>query len=469
MRTHPESGPGAGDGGDPGMVNRLAEAAQKEFGAPAPQTEGVKKNYSADGTTPNGNTASNEFEPPAAREAARTGLRTSTPSGNGTRQTPTEKEGAESVERVPSGGGSGVGDGEAEEAPEALDPLALLNKGLPKEEEEFTQENEQAETETPKETSAPKEKPESGGKALRTQLEKTLAESKQLKQREKELEQRLKALEGPDNPKIKELTSAWELQKKRADELEQKVAHYDYTESTEFKERYVKPFEDKFREAQDRLSKIQKADGTKLTLDELESIMVNGEVEAYEAISNIFDGAKATYAANLVKDVYSLDRARTLALQQSKQTALQRRKEGQAQLTARQEAIRNHFTQEIETRREASKEWYAPRENDTKWNKALQEGEVLANAAFIPPQNIKPEQAVAIMAETRLRAAAFPALQQETLSLRGKVKALEKELARFKGSAPGKGEVGDPAAKPKTYEIGDIRSAKEALAAFIEQ
>lgn len=463
----PESGGDSG-GGDPSVINRLSEAVKRDF-SPQATSPDVKKNSSADGATQSGSTGFNEspnttHSSPNPSDAASAGLKPEANHGNGT-ATP-KKEIPDAGKRVPARSGGDVGDSATAEnlETERLDPLALLERGLPADEKEeegtSTKSSHGAEAATAGSSEVEPEK-QPGAKGLRSQLERTISEKRQL-------EQRLKSLEGVENPKVKELATAYELEKKRADELEQKVAHYDYSESPEFKERYVKPFEERFRDAQDTLSKLTKADGGKLTMDELESIMVSGEVDAYQLITEMFDGAKQMYASNLVKDVYSLDRARTLALQQSRHTALQRRKDSQAQQVAQTEALRNRFQEEIETRRTKNSEWYAPREKDTKWNRALQDGETLADAAFIPPANIKPEQAVAIMAEVRHRAAAFVPLQQGFLALEGKVAALEKELARYKGSTPGRGEVGDTATHAPQSKFRTMDDAKNDLRALID-
>jgi len=316
--------------------------------------------------------------------------------------------------------------GQEREAQEAnLDPLSILQKGL-------------GDTEQPAALKPdPKaEKPKTEGGALRGQLEKTLSEKR-------DLEKRLAELEKREDPRIKELTTAWESEKRAKDELDAKIAHLDYSQSVEFRSRFVEPYESAVKDTLGRLRNMVTEDGTKLTQDDLEAIIIGGEEGAYQLIDQKFTGPKATLATGIVKDVYSLERVRDRALEQAKSMAVEKRKLGEAQNRAQQEQVKILWAKERDGRKAAAKDLFERRDNDKERNQALDEGEVLAEAAFWHPPNVSPEQLIAIKAEVRNRAAALPAMRLSYMKEKARADALEAELVKYRGHSPGNGEPGD--------------------------
>jgi hypothetical protein len=416
---------------DSEVVSRLTEAVNKEFGG----DQGQKKNGAAEsgagGTTQNGNTGS-----------ASTGTGSSK-----------VDNGAGSSEAQD---GSDLGSG-PEEA--SLDPLKLLEKGLSKADDGGTADETGAgEEKIQVENKVVTEKPgEKTGGALRAQLEKALATNR-------ELEQRLKSTEGREDPKVKEITTAWQTEKKAREDAEAKVAHLDYSQSREFQERFVKPYESAFSDSLSRIKTTQKTDGTKLSQEQLESIMLGGEEEAYRIIDENFEGPKATMLTGLMKDVYSLDRVRERALSQAKGMAVEQRKQQEAQSKAYQESIKSLYEQERDSRLNKMPDVFMPKDGDKKRNALLQEGGILADAAFFKPPNISDKQWVAITAEVRNRATAFPALHEENIGLKKRLAEVEKKLEKYQNHGPGRGEVSDGTTNRKKSEPGTFEAAREQLA-----
>ena len=227
FRTKPEQGsptPPPAAASDP-MVQRLTDATKEIFGsttepgAPAePQKKNPEGQQSRAGTTPNASPASRsgaaiepgtvDLEPGAGEDDPGAGGGNGSPNQKGT----TDDSG---------------GDGEAGNT---TDPLALLAKGLPTEEPAKPQ----------PETDKAKDGKPSGG-ALRATLEKTLAEKRALESKIAELEKR-------EDPRVKDITTAWETEKKAREDAEAKVAQLDYSESREFKERFVEPYNAAFKD-----------------------------------------------------------------------------------------------------------------------------------------------------------------------------------------------------------------------------
>lgn len=462
FRTKPEPEMGArpapASAGDP-MVARLGDAAKEVFGrTEEPGAPAQKKNPgdqpSRGGTIQSGSTDSSngqsgrpnpaavELEPGAGEDGATpAGGGSGSPGGSGAKGSAAD-----------SAGGGGVGDGSEGKT---TDPLALLAKGLPSEEKSAEAKTGE-ESESAASSASDKANGKASGGALRATLEKTLAEKKALESKLAEIEKR-------EDPRVKDLTSAWEQEKKAREELEAKVAHLDYSESREFKERFVEPYNAAFKDTLAQLRTLPTEDGAKLSNDDLETIMVGGEMAAYQLIDEKFTGAKATMATGLVKDVYSLDRIRNRALEQAKGLAVERSKQNQAQAKARQESLRGLFQREIETRRKSGGELYNPVEGDKEHNQLLDEGAVLADAAFLRPANLTDEQAVQVMAEVRNRAAALPAVVRSYRKEKARADALEKELAKYRGHQPGNGEPGLAPGDEKQPEEGTMDFARAKL------
>ena len=193
--------------------------------------------------------------------------------------------------------------------------------------------------------------------------------------------------------------------------------------------------------------------------------MVGGEMAAYQLIDEKFTGAKATMATGLVKDVYSLDRIRSRALDQAKGLAVERNKQAQAQAKARTESLRGFYQREIEANRAKTPDLFSPVEGDKQHNQLLDEGAVLADAAFIRPANLTDEQAVQVMAIVRNRASAFPALVRNLQKIKGRLDAAEKELSKYRAHGPGGGEPqGDEGTKPEEGTMEGARAKLRELA-----
>lgn len=463
FRTQPEArgGAAAPTGGDDAVVQRLSEAAMDAFGGKA-ETEsadpGQKKNpgesQSRGGTTQNGNIGSVDPGPSTFRSDAiadgATGARGKVDAG---------AKGSASAGDADTAGtdapGGELDQGEAGSS-ETLDALALLQKGL-QQPEALGDKPDAAAKDNAAKPAEGVAKPKSEGSALRTQLEKTIAQNR-------DLEKRLKELESREDPRVKEVTTAWESEKKAREEAEARIAHLDYSQSAEFKERFVAPYESAAKDTLHQLRGMTADDGTKLTQQELETIMVGGEEAAYQLIDSKFSGAKATMATGWVKDIYSLDRVRYRALESAKSMAVERQKQTQAQSKARQEQIRMLWEKERDGRMAAAKDLFERPPGDKTRARLLDEGAILADAAFFRPKNVSDEQAIAIMAEVRNRATALPAVKADRDSWKAKAEAYEARLRKYEGHAPGNGEPGEDAGvRTSKHEPGTMEFAIDQL------
>jgi hypothetical protein len=97
-----------------------------------------------------------------------------------------------------------------------------------------------------------------------------------------------------------------------------------------------------------------------------------------------------------------------------------------------------------------------PREGDTEWNTRLENGYKLVDEAFtgsVADPKLSPEQRAAMIrkhAAVRNRAAGWGALRYENGTIKAKLEAAEKELAKYKSSTP---PAGGSAATAQTSEL----------------
>lgn len=431
------------------MIKRLQEAVAVDLGVkPAGSAEIEKKKSGAAGTTPNANTGSHN-----ANGATTTGAATSSQSttagteshqGNGA----TGEAGAESAAVAESGDAQGEdGSDGSGAASEEIDPLKLL---------EAKPDAEASTDKTTGDGAANQAKAATTGGALRAQLERTISENRTLAQK-------LKELEGANNPKVKELTTAFEAERKRREELETQIAQLDYSQSPEFKRQYIAPYENALQDTLQRLGSMSKDDGSKLTKEEVESLVTGGEDVAGKLIDSMFSGTKAMTAVGMINNLYSLERTQARAFQNARSTALSRRKEQEASETAARQAMWQHYEEERDARFAKVPELSSPKEGDTKHKRTLAEGIALADAAITPPKNATPQQRMAIMAEVRNRAALQPVAIELWKREKARADAAEAELAKYRNHEPGRGETESVASSGKKAEPGTMEFAVESL------
>lgn len=333
-------------------------------------------------------------------------------------------------------------------------------KSAPREAGKPTQSDETppGEGETAPEGEPAPEKPKPVAKDLRSQLEKFSSEAKALAKERDTLTTRLRELEEQvkDVPNAKTLSGELSKREQKIQELEKQLAYLDYTQSAEFAERYQKPYEAKLTEAFKELKTLSKEDGSKLTDAEIEGLVLGGEREAYRIIDESFSGADSRLAARLVSEVYGSARDKELAMKNARTEAQARKDKQTAALTQFQTAYKGMFEQNLKAIKEKFPDLYVPNEKDQEAQALFQAGYSLVDAAFNKRKDLSPDQLARVEAEIYNRAGAFPALRLRALRAERELAAVKKELSKFKGNTPGRGEpaAGESEGGGPTPEIG---------------
>jgi len=274
---------------------------------------------------------------------------------------------------------------------------------------------------------------------------------------ETELAELRKAMVDP--AKVKELETKAQEYEKRAKELDEHIKYVDYTKSSEFQEKYQKPYEQAWQRWMADLGEltVQDPSGAERPIQPADLLeLVNLPLQkAREAAESTF-GNFADDVMSARKEIRSLFDQQQRALEEAKKLGSERTAQAQKQQQEQMEALRKEQAQVWEEANKAvvADEKYGklfkPVEGDEEGNARLQKGYELSDRAFSVnpnnPQLTKDQRAevVRLHAAVRNRAAAFGRVAYQALQLEAKVAELTAALAKYKSVEPGAGEPHAP-------------------------
>lgn len=284
----------------------------------------------------------------------------------------------------------------------------------------------------------------------------------------------------PDNLKKEYLTQIEQLQKRNT-ELEDEMRFVNYEQSTDFQEKYQKPYVRKFESIMERLSgaKIKGEDGNPrpVTPNDVLAVVSAPLDEAYAIAEEKF-GRAADWVVQRGEELRSLWNEREAALTEAKTKGAERAKQ-QQEMTVKQmnemkdfvSSTWNKVNQSILKDEKWSK-YFSPVEGDQDGNQSLSKGFELVDRAFSESPNapgLSNEQRAAIIqrhAAVRNRAAAAGRLIKWNQRLESKIAALEAELGKFKSTTPpaGGGAGGQPTGETPKGAWAGIQAALRAKA-----
>lgn len=279
-----------------------------------------------------------------------------------------------------------------------------------------------------------------------------------------DFERELKALR--DQPKNDaeraELKTKLEQAEKRRTELEDHMRYLDYRKSTEFQEKYEKPYTEAWAGALKEIAELNVTDA--------EGNSRPGNSQDLIALCNLPLGQAMAEAKEKFGELASIVLAhrktiRDLADAQSKAEGEAKTKSKEffdnREKTQREQAerIQGEWRNLNEDAVKKYPQWFATDESDLEGNKLLEEGFKLADAAF--SGQLKPEEAIRLHSAIRNKAAGFDRLAYRLNKAGARIKELEKELSGFKESEPTKGEGdGKPKKVPVSWEDDLVSRAK---------
>jgi hypothetical protein len=264
----------------------------------------------------------------------------------------------------------------------------------------------------------------------------------------------------PENLKKDYLTQIETLQKRNS-QLEDEMRFVNYEQSSDFQEKYQKPYVRKFESIMERLSgaQIKGEDGQPrpVTANDVLAVVSAPLNEAYTIAEEKF-GRAADWVVQRGEELRSLWNERQAALDEAKTKGSERAKQQQEMTVKQQNEMKDFVSQtwnkvnQSILKDEKWSKYFSPAEGDQEGNQSLAKGFEMVDRAFSESPNapgLTNEQREAIIARhaaVRNRAAATGRLIKWNQKLESKIAALEEELSKFKATTPpaGGGASGQP-------------------------
>lgn len=233
----------------------------------------------------------------------------------------------------------------------------------------------------------------------------------------------------------------------RAKKLDEEIKYIDYSKSSEFVEKYQKPYLEQW-------AKVER-DITQLTVTDNEGNVRKATVQDFLAIANMPAGdgdaaAEAWFGKSAQRVLRHVDKMRDLS--ESQQKALEdARKNGSERQTQQTEAVKTareesyRFLQESIEEDEERHDFLKPKEEDDEWNGALTKSKTFVEEAI----NSRPsdpkltseqrKEMVRKKAALRGRAIGYTMRGVELKRANATIANLQAELAKIKETQPGPG------------------------------
>lgn len=297
---------------------------------------------------------------------------------------------------------------------------------------------------------APVEKPKSGWQRYHEA-------EKQIKELNAKLAEKEKAAAVPsDHPDIARLRIEIQKREERLAEVENHLRYRDYEASTEYQEKYHKPYMEAATLATQWATEMRvqnAADGTirNLSPEEFWKIVHQNDAATAQRVAEELFG-EGNSAVNFV-----IERRNEVlrAHQRAENAKATFKKEGAERMRQQQEEFQRKgmerstmFKKLMTEGIEKDPALYKPEEGDVEGNALLEKGFSLVDRVFSGGAPLKegdapmsPEQMIAAHAEIRNKAAAFDRVAHKNKAMRERIAELEKALEEYEASAPAKGEA----------------------------
>ena len=224
----------------------------------------------------------------------------------------------------------------------------------------------------------------------------------------------------------------------------------DYAKSEDYTKNFWQPFADAYTEAKAAVAKFQLTDiqtgetrqATEADFDTL--MQIRDPNEAAEMIDSLFGtGAKAAEVAAMRRDIIKLNTVRIRQIENKRLEAESKTVQTEAEHAKAHGEIAKAYTDTLAKLGIDRKEFFAP-DDDPKGNEILEKSRAIADLAFGKQPEGKPKlsgvELARLHAVIHSKATGFDRQVYRNQLLRTKLAAVEKELAEYRTSEPGKGD-----------------------------
>lgn len=290
-------------------------------------------------------------------------------------------------------------------------------------------------------------------------------QAKEYERKNTELEQKLSSLGDLD-----ELRQRAEKAESAAKELEEKIRYVDYSQSTEFKEKYEEPYNREWEKAAKQLDQIKVTDAEgnvrKATPHDLAQLS-NMELSDAQELAEERFGKLAPYVMQMRDKIRDLYEKRAEALVEAQKTGSEKqRQEQELSVKAVQEA--GKLWNEYKSADESEYDFLKEKDDDDEWNTLLNEKKQFVDTALMTngtDRTMSPEErakAVRNHAFIRGRAIGFSMRGLQIKRLQSEIGELKSQLSQYKQSEPGQGDA-IPASNQQTTSPDPMERVRQAI------
>ncbi|HJS82724.1 MAG TPA: hypothetical protein VJ742_07790, partial [Nitrososphaera sp.] len=266
-----------------------------------------------------------------------------------------------------------------------------------------------------------------------------------------------------DDPEKLELKKRFEETEQRYKALDEEMRYIDYQRSTEFKEKYQKPYEDLAKRGIASLHdyRVTQEDGTVRPAthkDFWDVVSMASQPDARKKAKDLF-GEDAQdildWRTKLRDSYFTMEQAKEEYKAKGAERQKEHERQQQEEQTKQQQEYESHMSlwkQMNDTAIEKHKDWFVAAEDDTEGAELLKKGFELADLAWNGSDKLEPEKLIALRSAERNKAAGFRYMVHLKEKADARIAELEKELEQFKASEPGNGEV-DGGEKKDSWNI----------------
>lgn len=253
--------------------------------------------------------------------------------------------------------------------------------------------------------------------------------------------------------------------RKRLDEAEQELRYLDYTKSSEFRDKYTKPYENALNDAVEEVKELHVLDenGNPLrpaTEGDLRKILTADKSEVRSLAKQLF-GEDAQDVLAIRRKLDDLNRNANREAREYREKAAEREKQRALKAAEEREGMERLWKGKVSEVAEKYKQFFGKIEGDDEYNATLEDGYKRIDAAHDP--NIPMEEKVTRLAVQRHKAAAFGAQVLLNKRLQGRVKELEEALKEYEKSVPASGKGGKEERTSGSAESNGFKSAEDEL------
>jgi len=250
-----------------------------------------------------------------------------------------------------------------------------------------------------------------------------------------------------------ELKARLEALEKENAALQETLKQVDYTSSPEYKERYLKPIEQKIATLSQIVQKLPVQGGERLgtpqDVNRLYALWRQDPNQAFQLAQELFD-EKAPWVMHEITEIGQ-------AYDMSVQAAEDYKKQAIEQRTKRAERLQQIWSQTVEEHAAKRPDLFDFKE-DSELAEVAEKFAKVADTAFLNPDGLPEEELVRVQAAVRNMAAAFGPLAYDRVRLQKRVQELEKEIESFKSSSPkvGAGQAATERAQKKKVGLAAL-------------